>query len=340
MSNALRLRGNRATVVVIAILTGPVAPLLMGAAAPLAVTAVDLPSGTVASAPPRSLHDCSGLMPPPATSGEVRVATVTLKGVPALLRRPARVTQPPVLLWHGFGPPESEEQLMRALPLDEVPAVKVYLGLPMFGSRAPAGGMQELVRRQQEDVALQVFEPIVMGAAKELPKVLEALAEGRCMLAGEPVAIIGFSAGGAAVLAALAERRVPIDAAVTLNASTGLSDSVSAYERATGRTYAWSTRSRDLASRSDAVKRAADIARNTPALLLIHGMEDPMLRPESAQKLYDLLLPLYAQAGAELRLRLSLVPGLQHTITPPATAQSLNEQIAQWLRDHRRKAPG
>ncbi len=44
----------------------------------------------------------------------------------------------PIVLWHGFGPPASEQALMEALPLDEVPAVKVYLGLPMFGSRAPA----------------------------------------------------------------------------------------------------------------------------------------------------------------------------------------------------------
>jgi predicted esterase len=264
-----------------------------------------------------------------------RVATVTLDGVPAVLRVPPQVTQPPVLLWHGFGPPESEEKLMSALPLDEVPAVKVYLGLPLFGSRAPAGGMQDLARRQQEDVALQVFEPIVIGAVKELPKVVKALAEGGCMRAGEPVATIGFSAGGAAVLAALAERRVPINAAVTLNASTGLSESVGAYERATGRSYEWSQRSRALAARSDAVKRAADIARGTPALLLIHGADDPMLRLESAQKLYDALRPLYMRAGAESRLQLNIVAGLQHAIAPPSTAQSLNERIGRWLRDQR-----
>jgi len=209
---------------------------------------------------------------------------------------------------------------MRALPLDEVPAVKVYLGLPLFGARQLAGGMQELARRQQEDVALQVFEPIVMGAAGELSKVVEALAKGQCMRTGDAVALVGFSAGGASVLAALAERRVPIDAAVTLNASTGLSDSVAAYERATGKSYEWSPRSRALASRSDAAKRSADIARNTPALLMIHGQEDPMLPAENARKLYDVLRPFYAKAGVESRLQLSVVPGLAHSIAPPPAA--------------------
>jgi predicted esterase len=306
-------------------------PAAVGVIAAILMATVVPRTATAASAPARSLLDCSGFMSASSPSGDARVAAVTLRGVPALLRVPARITQPPVILWHGFGPPENEEQLMHALPLDDVPAVKVYLGLPLFGSRAPSGGMQELARRQQEDVALQVFEPVVMGAAQELPNVLRALAEGKCMRAGEPVAAIGFSAGGAAVLAALADRRAPIDAAVTLNASTGLSDSVSAYERATGKSYEWSNRSRALASRSDAVKRAGDIARQTPALLLIHGAEDAMLRPENAQKLHDALRPLYARAGAESRLQLSLIPGLQHTLAPPVTAQALNAQMQKWL---------
>jgi hypothetical protein len=37
---------------------------------------------------------------------------------------------------------------MEALPLDDVPAVKVYLGLPLFGARAPSGGPGELVQLQ------------------------------------------------------------------------------------------------------------------------------------------------------------------------------------------------
>src|SRR5690348_6637870 len=84
-------------------------------------------------------------------SGEHIVSTV-LAGVPAILRIPARTQKPPIVLWHGFGPPASEQALMQALPLDDVPAVKVYLGLPLFGQRAPAAGMDELARRQKEDV--------------------------------------------------------------------------------------------------------------------------------------------------------------------------------------------
>jgi hypothetical protein len=43
----------------------------------------------------------------------------TLAGVPALLRVPKVITKPPIVLWHGFGPPASESALMKALPLDK-----------------------------------------------------------------------------------------------------------------------------------------------------------------------------------------------------------------------------
>jgi predicted esterase len=298
-----------------------------------AAQGADAPDVSMASGVAR---DCDRLISTPAAVSEARVARVTLAGVPALLRMPPRVTQPPILLWHGFGPPAGEEELMHVLPLDEVPAVKVYLGLPLFGARQLAGGLQELAARQREDVVLNVFEPVVMGAAEELPAVVKALTEGRCMRPEDSVALVGFSAGGASVLIALAERQVPIDAAVTLNASTGVSDSVNAYERATGASYEWSERSRALASRSDAAKRSAAIARDTPAILLIHGQDDAMLTPESARKLHDVLRPYYAQAGAESRLRLSVVPGLQHSVALPDVAPLLNRHVTEWLaaREH------
>ena len=78
---------------------------------------------------------CTGM---PAGVGGISTLRITLANVPAILRVPGTVTKPPIILWHGFGAPSSEGELMEALPLDEVPSVKVYLGLPLFGARAPA----------------------------------------------------------------------------------------------------------------------------------------------------------------------------------------------------------
>lgn len=183
----------------------------------------------------------------PAAAG-VRIVQTVLGGVPVLIRVPPRVSMPPIVLWHGFGPPDSEAALMSLLPLDDLPAVKVYAGLPLFGRRAPEDP-GELARRQSEDLVTGVFGPVVMGAVRELPVMVDALRRAGCMEAGEGIGLFGFSAGGAAVLLALAEREVPVAAAVVLNASTGLPASVAAYERATGRTYAWTPETRACGTR-------------------------------------------------------------------------------------------
>ena len=136
---------------------------------------------------------------------ETAIIETRLASVPALMRVPSKVTQPPILLWHGFGPPASEHALMEALPLDEVPAIKIYLGLPQFGAREAPGGRENRVRHQSEDLGRLVFEPVVVGAARELPSVIAALHELQCIRAQDKVGLFGFSAGGAAALITLAE---------------------------------------------------------------------------------------------------------------------------------------
>jgi fermentation-respiration switch protein FrsA (DUF1100 family) len=213
-----------------------------------------------------------------------------------------------------------------------VPAIKVYLGLPLFGKRAEAGGIDALKRRQETDVGLRVFEPVVVGAAKELPSVLEALRSEGCATAGEAIGLFGFSAGGAAVLYALAERNVPIGSAVVLNASTGLSASIAAYEHATGKSYAWNDAARDLARRTDAVGRARDIAAGhpPPAVLIVQGTEDAMLTPALATALHAALSPLYKGADAD-REQLMLLNGVSHNVTDPAGIDDLRKRIGAWF---------
>jgi predicted esterase len=250
---------------------------------------------------------------------------------PALIRVPTQITKPPIILYHGFGPPDTERDLMNALPLDDVPAVKVYLGLPMFGTRSLPDG--DLVRRQQKDLGTLVFEPVVMGAAKELPAVVAALGQRGCMQRNAAIGLFGFSAGGATALYALAERDIRIGAVVTLNASTGLSASVKAYERVTKGSYEWTEATRRLAHRSDAVSRAKDIAAGEPppALLIVHGAEDAMLTPSIAVTLHESLQPRYARANASQRLQLTVMPGLAHAWVDTGNVEALRSSIAAWF---------
>lgn len=270
---------------------------------------------------------------PPGTQ-TVAVRATTLGGAPAILRVPAHVRQPPIVLWHGFGPPASEQAMMDALPLDEVDAVKVYLGLPLFGARAPEGGMKEVARRQGSDVGLLVFKPVVVGAADELPRVVDALRENGCMQRGAPVALVGFSAGGAAALDALIQDKAAVDAAVLINASTGLSASVQAYEKATGKTYAWSPASRALARDTDADAHTSQIAAHRPALLFLQGTDDIVIDAQSVSSLVDDLRPFYGDRPQ--RLQLSRPAGMSHAwASDPAALAAVRKATGDWLADHR-----
>ncbi len=262
-----------------------------------------------------------------------QVQETMLAGVPAILRIPAHIGKPPIILWHGFGPPASERAMMDALPLDNVDAVKVYLGLPLFGARAPDGGMKEVARRQAEDVGLLVFKPVVVGAADELPRVVTALQKNGCMQRGAPVALIGFSAGGAAVLDALSQGKVAVDAAVLINASTGLSASIQAYEKATGKTYAWSNASRELAHETDAVDHVADIAAHRPALLFLQGTDDSVIDSNAATQLVEHLKPFYGDRSQHLQL---VTPaGMTHQwAADPAVLTEVRKTASDWLVSH------
>jgi predicted esterase len=262
-----------------------------------------------------------------------RVVTTELAGVPAIVHIPARVMRPPIILWHGFGPPANEQALLRAFPLDDVAAIKVYLGLPLFGSRALAGGTDELVRRQKEDMGLLIFKPVVVGAADELPRVIAALEKQSCMRAGDRIGLFGFSAGGAAVLLSLAQRDVAIGAAVLLNPSIGLSASVQAYEHATGLKYAWTPESRALAKRTDATERAAQIAAGNPppAILVVQGAKDDVVSQASSGELEKALSPRYAHAREGSRFAYRVLNDLPHNLTGTAADDELHRAVSAWF---------
>jgi dienelactone hydrolase len=262
----------------------------------------------------------------------IETVATTLAGVPAILRVPVHATRPPIILWHGFGPPASPSALMDALPLDEVPSVKVYLGLPLFGARAPVGGVKELIRRQKQDFAKLLFKPSVVGAAEELPAVVAALERRGCMTAKDRIGLFGFSAGGASALIALEQHKVAVGAAIVLNASTGLDASVAALERVTRQRYAWTPAARALGKRTDAIRHAADIARGNPppALLIVQGADDTVLTPRPATALYKALLPWYENSPK--RLRLQLLPGVSHGWTDAGTLAKLRSLSAAWFR--------
>jgi dipeptidyl aminopeptidase/acylaminoacyl peptidase len=96
--------------------------------------------------------------------------------------------------------------------------------------------------------------------------------------------------------------------------------------------YIWSDYTRELAHRTDAVEHAAAIARDFPALLIVHGTDDAMLPAQNAIALRDALVPFYRTSGNEQRLRLALVDGLSHGWADSAHADELRQLVGEWFK--------
>ncbi len=270
-------------------------------------------------------------------------------GVPVLLRRPSlparqasREPTPLVVLWHGLGPPSSPRALAEALPLDDLPAWKAYPCLPLLAGRLPAGGVAEVLKRQQEDFVLEMLLPVVAGAAAELPRIVEAVATHTGARTEKGIGLFGFSAGAAAALLALAERRLAVAAAAVLGVARDLDAAVAAFERYFGQRYRWRKESEALRPRLDFEARAGEIAAGDPppALLLLHGEEDEMFGVEEARLLYSSLESCYRASGHFARLELNLLPELTHSFGvgresggtfPTSDAAPIEGALARWF---------
>ncbi|WP_366932891.1 hypothetical protein [Pseudonocardia sp.] len=141
--------------------------------------------------------------------------TGTAAGVPFLAVPPASgsASAPTVVGWHLMDPPRTETAFASALPLDGLDAWRIYLGLPMCGSRLPEGGFDELMRLGHEDAVLNLFGPITTQAAAEFPAALAEL-RSRFDLAQGPIGVLGGSLGAAVAQLVIAGGDVEVDAAV------------------------------------------------------------------------------------------------------------------------------
>jgi len=219
-------------------------------------------------------------------------------GVPYVVLPPetTRPGAPTVVAWHLNDPPRTERAMAAALPLAGLDAWRVYLGLPLSGSRTPEGGLERL---GFEDAVLKVYGPIVFGAAEELPA---ALAELRAShgLGGGRLGVLGGSVG--ALVAQQIAATTPVDAIALVSPVTRLRPLVVANGRRYGFDYPWKPESEEVAARLDFVARAGEIA--APTLLVVGEKDSPDGILEPAAALHAAL------PGSELQT----VPGLEHAL--------------------------
>jgi dienelactone hydrolase len=264
-------------------------------------------------------------------------------GVPFVTLPPAggrRADAPVVVAWHLLDSPRTETALAAALPLHDLDAWRIYLGLPLSGVRLPAGGWDALLQLGYEDVVVKLDQPIVYGAVAELGAAFDELRQ-RLGLGDGPIGVMGGSIGAAVAQLALAEGTLAARAAVLISPVVQLRQAVAAGERQFGVSYTWSAEAIAVADRLDFVARAGDLAgRSQPAVLLVVGEQDDPGFRDSAAQLRTALASRYADQG---RAKLVVVPGMAHALadepgTDPAPqtphAAVVDRLATEWFQRH------
>lgn len=263
-------------------------------------------------------------------------------GVPFVAIGPPRrrADAPVVFAWHLMDPPRTERALAAALPLQGLDAWRIYFGLPLHGDRAPAGGVEELMRLGYEDAVGNLYGPISAAAAAEFPAAYEEL-RAQFGFGEGPIGLVGGSLGAAVAQLVLAESELRVTAAVLASPVVQLKAVVDSFGPRFGIVYPWSDPSLAIARRLDFVARAAELARTEPAVLLVVGEEDDsggFLEPAAGLRLA--LAGSYRDPG---RVDLVVVPGMAHALAPepgdapaPQTehAAVVDRHAVAWLQRH------
>jgi pimeloyl-ACP methyl ester carboxylesterase len=178
-----------------------------------------------------------------------------------------------VIVWHLHDPPRSERAMAAALPLRGLDAWRVYLGLPLSGSRLPAGGLNAFFALGYTDAVLKLYGPTVHQAIDEFPSAFAELRR-RHGLAEGPIAVVGASVGALVALSLVASGQPPVSAIALVSPALRLASVVAANERRLAVAYPWSDDSREVAAELDFVARAPDVARRRAPTLFVVGADD------------------------------------------------------------------
>ena len=257
-------------------------------------------------------------------------------GVPAVVHPPAggeRADAPVVIGWHLLDAPRNERAFAASVPLAGLDAWKIYLGLPLSGSRLPEGGAAEIQRRIAEDPVLRLHRPIVQGAFEELPDALAAARRELGLADDVPVGLLGGSMGSAVAQLVLAEAGLPVRAAVLISPVTRMRATIDGLSRHHGVDYGWTPASSAFAERTDFADRAAELA--PVPLRYVVGADDlrePFLVP------LDETVAAVQRHGGEVDKQ--VVTGMGHGFydeaanQPTAAAATVDALATDWFGKH------
>ncbi len=257
----------------------------------------------------------------------------TTTGVPFVVVPPeggARPEAPVVVGWHLLDAPCSEAAFQAALPLAGLDAWRVYLGLPLSGSRLPEGGFEEVMRRGYTDAVMLLHGPINAQAADESDAALAELGE-RFGFGRGPVGVLGGSAGAGVALEVMT-RRGDVAAAVLVSPVVSLRPVVDALAVQFGFAYPWAAESEAVAARMDYLARAGELG-STPVRLVVGEGDVEAVHGPAAALPGALTGPADVVTVAGMGHALADEPGLEPAPQTPHAAEVDAHAVA-WFREH------
>ncbi|MCX5046456.1 alpha/beta hydrolase fold domain-containing protein [Aldersonia sp. NBC_00410] len=249
---------------------------------------------------------------PAESSPGSSAVTGVAAGVPYLAIPPdtgPRADAPIVVGWHLLDAPRTESAFAAALPLHGLDAWRIYLGLPLSGSRGIP--QEEVMRLGYEDAVANLHGPIFSGAVDEFRGALTALRESLPIGAG-PLGLLGGSMGAAIAQEVALTSGLDIAALVIVSPLVRLRDAVAAGEQIFGQRYSWTGATTATADRMDFVARAEefDAAGQAPVQIVV-GTADDEAFIGSARELYTALAQRYRD---DQRVVITEIDGMGHAL--------------------------
>jgi dienelactone hydrolase len=258
--------------------------------------------------------------------------TGTAAGVPftALppVSSPGNVPSPLIVSWHMLDAPRSDAAFAAALPMNDLPAWRVHLGMPMCGARMVDGSTDAVVELMRKDPLMSYLYPFVRQAFEEFPAALESI-RAQLPVDNGPIGVLGGSLGGAVALRVLAESGVPVFAGAVVNAAIRMRSVVDLFPG----DYPYDAESEKAVDSLDFLAKADAIAGRAPLRVVSGELDHPGLRADALS---------LADALGE-RSELLSIPGLAHPLADepgiePAPqlplAREVDAGLVTWFRRH------
>lgn len=255
--------------------------------------------------------------------------TGTAAGVPFTALPPADGGPAPLIVtWHMLDPPRSDAAFAAALPMNNLPAWRVHLGMPMCGARMVDGSMDAGLELLRTDVLMSALYPFVRQAAEEFPP---ALASVRAQLPVDdgPIGVLGGSLGGAVALRILADTDTPVFAGAVVNAAIRMRSVVGLFPG----DYSYDAESDKAVDSLDFVAKAGSIAGRAPLLVVSGELDHQALRVDALDLVDTLGNQSELLSIAGLAHPLADEPGIEPAPQLPL-AREVDAGLTAWFRRH------